>query len=600
MATVALHQYIERVQETLQSGGYDRAVAMCQYALRTYPRCVELYRLLGQSCLETDRPDDAADTFRRVLGVDPENFVAHVGLGIVADGIGAMDEAIWQLERALEVEPNHVEVRSELQRMRARKDNGPAARRIKLSRAALGHIYLRGEQYDRAAAEFRAVLDSATKNGSADRFDLQVALAEALYRGGHHREAAEMSQQVLKLLPNALKPNLILGAIWMESGREDEAQPLFERAQSLDPENRLAAQLLDPPSLLPEREVTLEEPSDELLFPLPSEAFARPSLSEAEKALPWLKPSAATQPPPTTAESAEQLPDWLKALRAEPSEPTAGAPTVAAKAPPKSDEPEWLTALRTTTAVPSETAPSVEAEAVPSWLAELRAAEPSMEQGEAVAEEKESLPLESAAPSIQPITPTPESALPIVTESVTMEVEQNEAQVPQWLADLQANVMEPTSAAPAEPIVEEETVEQALPTPAPLETERESPALPTIDETLAIEPTPARTPREPSIYLDDSAAPPSIEAQAVPTGEAEHQARLQLARTLQDIDLSESIAQYKALVEAKTALLGFVIDDLQKLVMSHPHERELRILLADALTRAGRLREAIEQYKQMV
>ena len=59
MATVALRDYIERVETMLAQGQYDRVIRYCQHALRTSPRCVDFYRLLGQACMESGRPDDA-------------------------------------------------------------------------------------------------------------------------------------------------------------------------------------------------------------------------------------------------------------------------------------------------------------------------------------------------------------------------------------------------------------------------------------------------------------------------------------------------------------------------------------------------------------
>src|SRR5947209_12096099 len=153
MATVTLHEYVARIEALLQQEAYERVITLCQHGLRSFPRFVDFYRLLGQACLEADRPDDAGDMFRRVLGVDPQDFVSHVGLGIVAEGMGASDEALWQWERALEIEPNHAAVRDEWKQLRARRDNTPAIRRIKLNRAGLGYVYLRGEQFERAANE---------------------------------------------------------------------------------------------------------------------------------------------------------------------------------------------------------------------------------------------------------------------------------------------------------------------------------------------------------------------------------------------------------------------------------------------------------------
>src|SRR5439155_903659 len=83
-----------------------------------------------------------------------------------------------------------------------------------------------------------------------------------------------------------------------------------------------------------------------------------------------------------------------------------------------------------------------------------------------------------------------------------------------------------------------------------------------------------------------AAAPASVESQAVPTGAAEHQARLELARALREVDLHESAGQYKSLAD-DGVLLAEVITDLHGWLQSQPNERVVRVLLAEALTKAG-------------
>src|SRR5438094_5259960 len=139
MATISLHEYVAQVEALLKQESYEQVVTVCQHALRSYPKCVDFYRMLGQACLESERPDDAADMFRRVLGADPQSFVARVGLGVVAEGIGALDEALWQWERAIELEPNHAAVRDEWRRVLHQRDKQPLPARLKLNRTALGY-----------------------------------------------------------------------------------------------------------------------------------------------------------------------------------------------------------------------------------------------------------------------------------------------------------------------------------------------------------------------------------------------------------------------------------------------------------------------------
>jgi tetratricopeptide (TPR) repeat protein len=460
MATLTLGEYISRAENLLKEESYERVITMCQFGLRSYPRCVDFYRLLGQACLETDRPDDAADMFRRVLGVDPQNFVARVGLGVVAEGIGAVDEALWQWERALELEPNHGEVREEWQRLRAKRDNAAPGGRMKLNRVALGYIYQRGEQYERAAAEFRSVLAGipVEAGGKHERFDLQVALAEALYRAGRQRAAGELCRQVLKILPNALKPNLILGDIDHETGREDEARLLFEQAQGLDPENSLASQLLNPPVRLPKRAITIDEPDSATVFPaLPLPAGAGPS-----RAFGAHEPAEMPILPDSEAPDDEGLPNWLRTLRVHRS-----VVVPAPASPPRADgverfdvakAPEWLQeAADINVHTPPPVAPSPD----PAPVAELKTSPVGIEpQAPAPVAELKTPPVE-----IGPQAPAPAAEL----ETPPVEIE---PQAPAPVAELKTPPVEIEPQAPA-PVAELKTPPVEIEPQAPVPSLRE-------------------------------------------------------------------------------------------------------------------------------
>ncbi|MCA1553032.1 MAG: tetratricopeptide repeat protein, partial [Chloroflexi bacterium] len=266
-----------------------------------------------------------------VLGADPENFHARVGLGTLAERIGATDEAIWQFERAFEIHPNDSDVRQRLQKLRNGQNGTP---RTKLSRAALGRVYMRSEQYDRAVVEFRSALDHLSANGDGDdRSDLQVALAEALYRAGRQRQAADVCHDVLKVLPNALKPNLILGSIYLNTDRGDEALPLLERARSLDPENRLAAELLESAPLEP-RIIRLEPPAQAIVPELtPVRAQRERVPDEVEQMTPEPAPLAA--PEPVVTEEAMEQPATPDETQTEVSAPTKPVVTEETMEPPR-------------------------------------------------------------------------------------------------------------------------------------------------------------------------------------------------------------------------------------------------------------------------
>ncbi|NIO69691.1 MAG: tetratricopeptide repeat protein, partial [Anaerolineae bacterium] len=273
MTEISLRAYCDEVKELIKADSHDQAIAVCQHILRNYPKYLEAYRLLGQACLEKGMHSEAEDFFNRVLSADPEDFIAHVGLSIINEERD-LDEAIWQMERAFELAPDNAEVRKELRRLYARRDKVEKPR-LKPTRAGLGRLYARGGHLQQAIEEFKGVLEE-----DEGRVDIQVALAEALWRNGQRLEASELCSSILEKLPNCLKANLIWGEVWFHSDNEElkeEATARLAIAQALDPENMVAQELfghlsplspqvkeiprLEDVAVAPEAEVVEEPPS---------------------------------------------------------------------------------------------------------------------------------------------------------------------------------------------------------------------------------------------------------------------------------------------------------------------------------------------------
>src|SRR5450759_1228203 len=198
MAKVPLRVYNHEIEGLIEDGHLDEAVAHCQHILKTFPMHVETYRLLGKSFLEARRYTDAADIFQRALMAVPDDFVAHVGMSIICDDEGKLDDAIWHMERAFEDQPSNPAIQNELRRLYGRRD-GTEPPKIRLSRDALANMYSQGELFNQAIAEIRAVLAEDT-----NRPDLQVMLARAYFRAGQKVEAAEVAANLLKKYPFCL------------------------------------------------------------------------------------------------------------------------------------------------------------------------------------------------------------------------------------------------------------------------------------------------------------------------------------------------------------------------------------------------------------
>jgi cytochrome c-type biogenesis protein CcmH/NrfG len=248
MATIALQSMLDKVRQALQNDAVDTAIGMLQHTLVYFPQLIEGHRLLGEAYLRASQHDLAELAFERVLRSDPENVAAYYGLGLVRWEQGQALEAMRLFERALEIQPNLIELRTQLRRFYDQSDD--INHQFRLSHGGLGRLYARGHLYDEAISEFRAALDD-----EPERIEIQVALAEALWRMTQDDEAAQLCRELIAQEPDLLKPVLLLSLISLEAGERDEGEALWRRAATYDPEMIMARALFEelPP-------IRIEEP----------------------------------------------------------------------------------------------------------------------------------------------------------------------------------------------------------------------------------------------------------------------------------------------------------------------------------------------------
>lgn len=291
MSEKSLREFANEIRQEIDEGRTDEAILRAQYLLRHFPRYLQAYCLLAEAALDQGITDDAGEVLRRVLSADPESFVAHTGLSLVYSEQGSLDEALWHMLRAFELEPGMREIREQLRQLYQQRD-GQVPNRLELNRAALARTYLRDGLHDRAAKEFAAELA-----GQPDRLDLRVALAEAQWHAGQRVQAVQSAQAILQALPYCIKANLIVGQFYAVEGDPDSALPYFSMVEELDPEHEQALSLFGETSYLKMVRVTL--PAME-----PDARTVRPE-GQAEPAPLWL-----ADLPLFAAQPEEQELDW--------------------------------------------------------------------------------------------------------------------------------------------------------------------------------------------------------------------------------------------------------------------------------------------------
>jgi len=512
MQQVSLRDYCEDASSFIQSGEPQKAIQITRHILRHYPRHVESYRLLGQALLALGIYHEAARQFRRVLSADPEDVSSRVGLAEVHQSNGNLDRATWHMQRAVDLSPGVSDLRVRLGQLNDARRGDGAPEATQITRAALGRIHLRSGLHDKAVQEFKAVLES-----DPGRVDVQTALAQVLWQAGDHLQAAEVCRRILTKLPNALKANLMIGALWLENQQPNEAEPYLELARELDPENLIAASFFGETSPLPSLGVNIEPLSEDEIQSVPfgppptSSQKDVPAFEEQELAIDWMSDSYEEESKPMSDEERPdeefELPDWLKGVGDDLLDESDDQP--AASSPPESDSeegdetPNWLRDLVSHADDADTAEESVPAEPgdVPDWLQELRPEVPE----ETVPDSDSPDWLASTAADqppdeVEPIPGAPEMELPelepmepeSITEPMPGEAEDHQVSWEQMLAEEGVDLGAVEEAPPPE--AAGMTAEEWLRSTADLDETPAAAEEPVAEEPLAEEPEAPVTP----------------------------------------------------------------------------------------------------------
>ncbi len=229
MAEIPLRSYLHEIEKHIESGRTDQAIAHSRHILQSFPKYVDAYRLLAKAYLESQKYTDANDIFQRVLSSAPDDFVSHVGMSIIREDEGNLDEAIWHMERAFEVQPSNNAIQEELRRLFGRRDNVEPPK-IRLTRGALARLYFKGELFQQAIGEIRAALGE-----NPDRLDLQTMLAEIYLKTDQKVDAADTALAILRRLPYCVSAILVMIQILEGTDREMELRSYKQRFVQLDP-----------------------------------------------------------------------------------------------------------------------------------------------------------------------------------------------------------------------------------------------------------------------------------------------------------------------------------------------------------------------------
>src|SRR5437763_11493489 len=141
MAQTLLRDYLQTIEDELNSGSINDALANCQNILSHFPDLLEAQRLLGEIYLAQGRLEDAQRTFDWVLTNDPENVIAYCSRALVCERRSDVDTALDCYQQAYELSRGNKQIRQEFNQLSAKSGQ----QGFMFSRAGLARLYMRGD-----------------------------------------------------------------------------------------------------------------------------------------------------------------------------------------------------------------------------------------------------------------------------------------------------------------------------------------------------------------------------------------------------------------------------------------------------------------------
>lgn len=226
-----------------EQGRYTDAEQVCKAILQVFPKHIDALNILGVTAQQLDRHDLAIEyfkqaictakptevlsynlaisyfqlqyyhkaeaTFRSLLEMAPHSVIYLLELSVTLEKIGALDEAIANLHRAVAINPDNPELYF-----------------------ALGNILQKKGDFDQALNNYQKAVSIRP-----DYLQALVNLGNAHSENGDRKQSIKYLHKALQLQPQ--NPDILcnLGAVFTEQGKLDDAVTYFRKAIAIKPDN---------------------------------------------------------------------------------------------------------------------------------------------------------------------------------------------------------------------------------------------------------------------------------------------------------------------------------------------------------------------------
>lgn len=221
---------VARARERFAVRDYHGAVLLLREAIVEGMAYADAQNMLGLSLALVGRSDEAIAAFDAALALNPRYVEAHLNRAVLLNDMGRLTEARTAFETA--------------EHLGKPDETGfpvMVANRLANAHATLAHDYRAAGALDEAVAQYERALQ--LRPGYAD---VRLALARALTERGRHREAADQLDEVLRIRPDWLDAMLLRGLtaylqgdltaadrVWAAAGERHPEEPRVEIYRSM-------------------------------------------------------------------------------------------------------------------------------------------------------------------------------------------------------------------------------------------------------------------------------------------------------------------------------------------------------------------------------
>ena len=217
-------------QALMRLGKFDEAMAELQQQIRLYPTSQTAHFLAGQVFLQKKDYERACEKYLKVLELAPDHTNSYYGLVTVSARLGEKDRVQEYTEQF-----NRCKARDTQKLI---DDNKLVNDLVRARHSYAETAFDAARLYEQLGQvrETAVLLDKAVQ-ASNDNPDLSVRIAQWHYRRGRLAESLALHEAIAKAHPESGLNSFLLGALYAQTKRFDDARESFMSSIEYSPES---------------------------------------------------------------------------------------------------------------------------------------------------------------------------------------------------------------------------------------------------------------------------------------------------------------------------------------------------------------------------